>query len=213
MSLIRKTYNGRDLATELIPAFKAWARIDHTDDDNAITLLLARTISLLERQLGILIATQTWDWIPRVKDYGTAAPANAPENRLQCCNGFPAISWGFLPVPLRGITKITVKRPNTGQGSPTTDVTAQFQLWGDVNYCEFGQIYLQGINGATVEVADIVTLQTEVTEALLAYELVDIILRYALYLWENRESATASAMAEVPDFLSRTWGPLWSPRV
>ena len=123
------------------------------------------------------------------------APPNAPENRLCCCNGTPAISWGFLPLPLRGVTGFSMTLANPGSGS--------FRLVGDLDYSTFGQIYLQGIDGSTVQVGDVAELSTDVTMEVLGFELVDLILRYSLFLWENRESATERGMSEVPDWLNR----------
>jgi len=94
-----------------------------------------------------------------------------------------------------------------------TPGSGAFRLVGDLDYSMFGQIYLQGMDGATVQVGDVCELSTDVTMEVLGFELVDLILRYALFLWENRESATDREMSEVPDFLNRAWGPFWSPRV
>jgi hypothetical protein len=211
VSLIRKTYDAQALATELLPTFKGWARIDHNDDDTAATACLARTIGQLERQFGILIASQQWEWTPRDVQ-SPAQPANLPENRLCCCQGMPPFSWGFLPLPLRGVTDATVTRV-VPPPDPPADVSDQFRITGEVNYSDFGQAYLQGLDGATVQIADVVTLATNVTADIVPPELVDVILRYALFIWENRESATDRGMTDVPDWLNRAWGPFWSPRV
>jgi hypothetical protein len=191
-------------------AFKEWARIDHTDDDNSITLVLARTIALLERQFGILIASQSWEWTPRSAE-DSAGASGAPENRLCCRNGTQGgqpVSWGYLPIPLRGITGFSGYRIGFGTLNP------YFQLAGDTTYGNFAQIFLESIDAAIpIEVGDVFTLDTEVTYDIVPFELIDVILRYALFLWENRESATEREMREVPDWLNRAWGPFWTPRV
>jgi hypothetical protein len=207
MKLVRKSYDPRALATAMMVGFKEWARIDHDDDDNSITLTLARTIGLLERQFGVLIASQTWEWLPRtVSD--TTGYADAPENRLCCANGGARVSWFYVPIPLRGITSVTGYRPGMG------DITAYFRLAGDSTYSNFAQTYLESLQSdMQVEPEDVFTLATNVVYDIVPFELVDVILRYALFMWENRESATERAMAEVPDWLNRAWAPFWSPRV
>lgn len=209
MSLSRLSADYNALPDALLVPFKAWARIDHDDDDASCKLTIARTIDLLERQLGILIAPQEWLWIPR-DDMGNATT----DNRLACycqhCG--PMVSWSYLPIPLRGVTAFTVSREGN-------DVSADFRLAGDISYADFGQSYLASANG--VQVADEITLKGGATVSGTAPDLMtdlppallDLIFRYGLFLWENRESATDRAMSEVPDWVNRSWAAFWVPRV
>jgi hypothetical protein len=201
-ALARLSYEPGILAEELLPDFKAWARIDHTDDNSALELMLSRTMGLLERQWGVAIAPAIWEWVPRSGAY--ALPTGVPENRLACACP-PLVSWSYVPIPLRGITGATVAHGGV-------DVSNTFALAGDTVYGDFGQMYLQALVDP-IQTDDVVTLNVETSATMLPPELVDVLFRYALFIWENRESATERGMAEVPDWINRAWGPFWSPRV
>jgi hypothetical protein len=190
----------------LLDDFKQWARIDHTDDDASLKLMLASVTDLLERQLGISIAPAGWHWVPR--------EANDPLDTIDRgpCHHARQL-WTYVPVPFRGAIEFTVSRASG-------DVTSEFVLDGDTHPGNFGQQYLAAVSGAAgVAVDDAVMLAVGFDPAKDSIEqlppaLLDVLFRYALYIWENRESVVVgNTVNEMPDFLSRAWAPFWTPRV
>lgn len=187
------------LALLYLPQFKAWARIDHTDDDDSLSLMLAGAIDQLSRQLGIEIALGEWTWSP----VDPGMPGNT--NRLACACNPPGWSATYIPIPVRGVTSFTVDRGGV-------DVSNDFHLSGDTYWGDFGEMFLASDGGA--QVGDVVTLVSgTLDEADVPFGLTSIIFRYGLYIWENRESASEKNLSEVPDFLLRAWSVYWTPRV
>ena len=210
MTLARLTSEVTELATELLVPFKAWARIDHDDDDASLTLTLARALDLLQRQWGVVLIPSEWRWVPRPEGSGLDLQT---DNRLLCFCQHPAgrLSWSAVPVPIRGVSGFTVEREGL-------DVSAEFTLSGDIFYGDFGQTYLTSADG--IKPADVVTLvggpvnATDEADAdMLPPAVVDVLFRYSLFLWENRESSTDKQMSEVPDWINRAWALFWVPRV
>lgn len=195
------------LAAAFLDSFKSWARVDHNDDDEALELLLAEAMNLLERQLGISIAYQEWTWTPIPEPGTPGTRAGSGTNRLACCGGGPAVSSGYLPIPIRGVQSFTVTR-----GEPPVDVSDQFYLSGETYWGDFGQTYLASYSG--VQASDDIVLVAGTDDAAeVPPALVNILFRYALFLWENRESGAAHAVTEMPDFLQRAWSIYWTPRL
>jgi hypothetical protein len=198
VTLSRQSIDYTALPAALLDDFKAWARIDHTDDDRGLSLILARAIELLERQFGVCIAPSVWTWRPVVD-----AMAG---NRLACgCYGAPAYSANLAPVPLRGVVAFTVMR-----GDVPDDVSSQFELVGGDD--TFAQLYLASAEG--VGQSDVVQLETgqPIDPDKFPPALMDVVFRYALFLWENRESAPTEALATCPTS-STAHGPRIGRRV
>lgn len=188
------------LATDYLPQFKSWARIDHDDDDDSLTLTLAGAIEQLSKQLGIDIARGVWLWIP------ISASAPGVTNRLACACAPQGWSSTYIPVPVRGVVSFTVSR-----GEPPVDVSAGFHLAGNLYWGDFGETFLASDAGA--QVGDVVRLTGGTdTASDVPPALTNIVFRYGLFIWENRESATDKTIAEVPDFLLRAWSIYWTPR-
>jgi len=217
MRLIRTEYHADTLAAALLPKFKEWARIDHNDDDALATSMLAAVIASLERQWDIAFAPARYEWRP----YETnAVPPDRPYNAAWPWRaGYPSPSaWTYVPVPIRGISTFKVLKPPYTGGA--NDVSANFVLAGDLNYATFGQTFLQAKAGTTGLQPDWqVILETEgiyhdpEDTSYLPPALWNVVARYALFVWENRESAMPTNLQEVPDFHDRAWAVFWAPRV
>lgn len=194
VSLLRTVYDAHAVPDALLVAFKAWARIDHDDDDDALRLNLARVVDLLERQFGIAIAPQEWAWLP----LQPRSPASA-----RFGSALPA-----LGLPVRGVADFTATRG-------AEDVTDEYEIEGagalsGTAYDELRLVRAGGIlPGDTLLLTAGVTVDT--VDALTP-ALVDLLLRYGLYLWENRESGSAATLADVPDWVNRAWATFWTPR-
>ena len=184
--LVRKEHDARALAASLLPTFKDHARIDNTDDDAQAELTLARAISQLERQYGIAIAPQVWAWV-----------------------------WGYDPLGFRGRipTREAVPVKNVYSYSVDfngDDISAQFSLVAAADLT--GESFLYNptgfIPGAVIELSAGYQAADDIDVTLL-----DLILRYAAYLWENREAAADNKLDFVPDWVNQAWAAFWVPRV
>jgi len=211
VSIVRTGVDYDTMIEALLIAFKQWARIDHDDDDGSLGLTLMRGLDLLERQWGVVLNVSTWRWVPR--EANGMGLAEQDDNRLACmCRHVPPrASWKQVPVPIVGIAGFRVDRDGT-------DVSADFSLTGDTFYPDFGQAYLSSADG--VQPGDVVMLSagplvsgTTPNVNLYPPAVVDVLFRYCLFLWENREAATDKQMADVPDWVNRAWALFWQPRV
>lgn len=186
-----------DLVEALLPPFKAYARIDHDDDDDGLKLILSETVALLERQFGVAIAPQVWAW---QLDGTTATSAN----RLACaCDGLPASAI----VPIRGVNDWRASR-----GTPPVDVTAEYSMAGNLYWADFSPLALERAGG--IVGGDTLELIAGMPEGgSLSPGLFNLVFRYGLFLWENRESGGAQDLTEAPDWLLRVWSTYWTPRL
>lgn len=203
MILIRTQYEDAATAQAMLASFKQWARIDHADDDVQLELVLRRAMASLERQLGISIVSAEWEFVPFTDTLQDTSPPYVPQG---CgCEPVTLRPASQVVVPVLGVSSFTAS--DVGGG----DVTADFTLVHPYQDMVTGRARLIAKTGTIP--ADTKFILVVGATADMPAEVIDVVYRFALYLWENRESATDRAMSEVPDWLNRSWGTLWVPRV
>ncbi len=205
MILSRITYSGATVAAALLDSFKAWARIDHDDDDAQLTLVLRRAMAALERQLGISIATATWEFVPYTDTLVDTLPVIVPH---WCgCDPIGNRPTSMVTIPLVGV------RSFTATDVDNVDVTADFVLVMPSLDDVLGPARLRAkVGNIPADTRFVVTVGSEDDDDM-PPEVTDVLYRFALYLWESRESAAERSMTEVPDWATRAFGSLWVPRV
>lgn len=169
----------------LLDDFKAWIRVDHADDDAAISSTLARAISQLERQFAVSIHPRVWT--ETITELGAAFYLQEPP----------------VPVPLRGIVNFTAFRGGVL-------VPDEYKLLRDYRAYPFGPVFLTG----PFLVDDDLGFQVGfgIGPFQMPPDLMDVVFRYAAFMWENRESGAERNLSEMPDWVDRAWSGFWVPR-
>jgi len=192
MTLHRVSYDVNALATELLPLLKAQSRIDRTDEDAQATEIMARVIGRVERQCGICIAPQVYEWTPRAGT-GTNYSERMPPNY-----------WREMAIPVRGFSEVT--------GVDNGGLPVTITLHGDVDQLRFGPVWV-GRDPSGVQPADVFTIKAgyETTEEI-PPELRDTLVRYGASLWEYREAWGAN-VDTMPEWVTEALGIFWVPGV
>jgi len=188
--LERINYSDAGIVAALLPAFKAQSRITDPLDDAEAKSVLGRAINFVEIRSGIVIAAATFLWVPIY--------AGAP------------FDVSHLPVPVRGLTTFMADREGV-------DVSDEYWLTGNAMN-DYAMVIMSREGGFypgdnfVLEAGLPRNYDTD-TPLPIAPALVDVVLRYAAYLWEFREAATLGQAANLtPDWFNESIAIFWVPR-
>lgn len=188
--LERINYSDAAIVDALLPAFLAQSRITDPADESEARSVLGRAINFVEIRSGIVIASATFLWVPIY--LGSPYQVN------------------HLPIPVRGTTSFIAEREGV-------DVSDQYWITGNA-LNDYSAMYLSREGGFYAGDNFILEagFQRNYDPALpipTAPALVDVILRYAAYLWEFREAATLGQAANLtPDWFNESIAIFWVPR-
>lgn len=185
MSLTRKSYDKTTLAAALLPKQKAQSRISFDDEDDYITSVIARSIQLIERSNGFLIAPQIWIASPfplASAGAGGVMGASGIEGSNRCAST-SGQSAGQLPIgPVSAFTMDLADSDDVH-----SDVTTSFQLVGGGDPSQFTRQWIVATGPVDPGVLT-ATLTAGFSDAdAIEPSIEDIVLRLGAWLYENRE--------------------------
>lgn len=186
MSYVYASIDRTALPEELLDLQKTQMRVAYDDDDDFITGVIQRAISLFEKKSGQSIFQAEVEWIPDDHDSYSAQGARCPRQ--------PVSDWTAADA--------------------SADVTTSYTLTGrtGVYFCPVatqssapGPEWFPGVTVTmTVGYAAVEDIDPSI---------IDIILRIGAHLYENRQSTTDISLEEVPLFLDDLLVDHWVPRV
>lgn len=195
MSLTKLDVDRTVLPAALLPLAKAHLRVEFSRDDAYITQTIARAIDQFERKTGFSVFAADYEWSPGPFERRFYAPAY--------------LSGAWL-VPVQPIVEPWAAEIPNGGGA-AVDVTANYQLIGDIDSDRVGAQYFVGPPAAGLAIT--------FTAGFAAIEdlspgLVDVILRRTAYLYEFREAVAApgASGAMTADWWNDELVGHWAPR-
>ncbi|WP_042778894.1 hypothetical protein [Sinorhizobium fredii] len=169
----------------LLPAFKTHCRVEFSRDDQYLTQALARALDVFERLTEFHVFGVSYIWTP----------------------DWPTGSTERLRLPLQPVEAMVVTDVDGN-----TDISASYEIVGEVGTDQVAQQWLQPVSGASWPAASASVKLTigYADAAAVPPGIVDIAFRVGSFLYENRDMTAITAvdvMAYANSFITGYWVP------